>query len=71
MITALSRGHKCYYDGLNWRYEDTGKLLEEHRPCKHCGKRPVNGEDACLGHIPGAIAACCGHGIRSRRYVKY
>jgi hypothetical protein len=23
-----------------------------------------DGEDGCLGHLPGVITACCGHGER-------
>ena len=33
-------------------------------PCPHCGKRPgPNGEDGCLGHLPGVVSGCCGHGV--------
>lgn len=33
-------------------------------PCVACG-RPPNGDgsDACIGHVPGANGACCGHGV--------
>jgi len=31
--------------------------------CPVCGKQQTaEGYDACIGHIPGAISACCGHG---------
>lgn len=63
MITSTSRGWEIYFDGNIWRYVDTNQVLEEDRPCKKCGKRPaVDGADACLGHIDGAVSACCGHG---------
>lgn len=64
MITSTSRGWKIYFDGNIWRYVDTNQALDEDRPCKKCGKRPmVDGTDACLGYIDGAVSACCGHGI--------
>ncbi len=39
------------------------------RTCEHCGKTSdgsdrFGGPDPCLGHLPGVIAACCGHGKR-------
>jgi len=43
----------------------------EHHVCCHCGQPPTaEGYDACLGHIRGAIAACCGHGIE-RGYIMW
>jgi len=56
------------YDRTNkiWRYLDCGISVDElfPRPCPKCGKMPTpEGYDACLGHIPGATAACCGHGV--------
>ena len=31
--------------------------------CPVCSRdQNEDGSDACLGHIPGAISACCGHG---------
>jgi hypothetical protein len=31
--------------------------------CRHCGRpRMPEGYDACLGRLPGVVAACCGHG---------
>ena len=31
--------------------------------CPNCGRRPgKDGEDFCLGKLPGVKAACCGHG---------
>lgn len=57
-------GHECYYKHPDqWFYAD-GTPFDNNRPCPKCGKLPTpEGYDACLGHIPGAIAACCGHGI--------
>jgi hypothetical protein len=63
MIKSHERGWEIYYDGKVWRYSDNGKACNGRRPCKRCGKFPtVNGYDACLGEIPGAKFACCGHG---------
>lgn len=47
-----------------WHYKDTGELVKDNpRPCLHCGKDSIDGDDACLGHLPGVKYACCGHGI--------
>lgn len=64
MIKSNSRGWEIYYDGVNWRYSDNNKIANDSRPCKRCGKYPTSeGYDACLSYIPGASAACCGHGV--------
>jgi hypothetical protein len=43
----------------------------EERPCSDCGLMPTpEGHDACLGTIPGAKSACCGHGFR-KGYVLF
>lgn len=65
MATSYSRGHLIICnDGINWRYADNGLPVDDKRSCAKCKKPPLpNGEDACLGHIPGAKYACCGHGI--------
>jgi hypothetical protein len=42
------------------------------RTCPHC--QMAYGEslhDPCLGMIPGAVEACCGHGDESKRYVTF
>lgn len=64
---AHKRGHLTVYSGNNeWIYEDTGESIRVPRPCKRCKCFPTaEGHDACLGHIPGAIGACCGHGMES------
>jgi hypothetical protein len=41
-------------------------------PCVACGQPPtVEGYDACIGMIPDARAACCGHGSRMCCYVVF
>ena len=73
MATSYSRGHKTYYDWntKNWRYSDNNEIVNDNRPCKKCGCLPTKeGYDACLGHIDGAIHACCGHGVEEG-YIMY
>ena len=72
MARSYSRGHEIYFDKSDgiWRYSDNNEPVNETRTCKQCGKPPTKeGYDACLGYIPGAKAACCGHGIE-KTYVK-
>ena len=64
MIISHCSGHKITFKKNKWVYLDTGKPISKERPCIKCGKMPTSeGYDACLGYIPGAISACCGHGI--------
>jgi len=71
-MTAYShqRGHKIIYNN-DWVYADNNQSINTERPCIRCGKMPTKeGYDACLGHVKGAKAACCGHGIEEG-YIKY
>ena len=71
MTKSHLRGWEIYYDGSQWRYVDNDQPIDEMRPCKKCGCVPTSeGYDACLGHIEGVMAACCGHGVEEP-YVKY
>ncbi|APM39418.1 hypothetical protein [Clostridium kluyveri] len=71
MATAYSRGNLIKYVDNSWVYEDGVPISKEERPCIRCGSMPTReGYDACLGHIEGAISACCGHGVEEG-YVKY
>lgn len=59
-------GHPVFLwsDGI-WRYAD-GVAVDDDpmRPCPRCLQPPTpEGHDACLGHIPGCVSACCGHGV--------
>lgn len=64
MVKSHLRRWKIYFDGKNWRYPDNGKITDDSRPCKRCGRMPTKeGYDACLGYIKGAISAYCGHGV--------
>lgn len=62
---GFSRGHLLVcYDGIIWRYFDSGAVHDDLRSCYRCHKLPTpEGYDACLGHILGAVSACCGHGV--------
>lgn len=65
MVTTHYRGHEIKYNNGQWVYSDNNIPIEkEIRPCTKCGRMPTTeGYDACLGFIPGATSACCGHGI--------
>lgn len=67
-ITSQLRGHPIYWDERRkaWFYADNQSPATVERPCAKCHKMPTpEGYDACLGHIPGATAACCGHGVEA------
>ena len=71
MTKSYSRGHEIYFDGKDWRYVDNDEVQNEMRPCKRCGRVPTkDGHDACLGHIEGAVSACCGHGVEEPYVIK-
>lgn len=71
MAITYFRGHKCYFDGESWRYFDNDEKVDERRVCKKCEKVPTQeGYDACLGQIPQAVSACCGHGIHKGYIMK-
>ena len=65
MITGYNRGHEYSYEwkGLEFHLENPSPVSKE-KSCIKCGKIPTReGHDACLGTLPGVIAACCGHGV--------
>jgi hypothetical protein len=52
MISSTYRGHGIVLTGQ-----------DPQRACGHCGSvATTEGHDACLGTLPGALNACCGHG---------
>jgi len=64
IIHAHTRGNDIYYINGIWVYTDGTPMDKEERPCTRCGRMPTKeGYDACLGYIPGATSACCGHGV--------
>lgn len=70
-MEAFYLGHLVKYENERWIYADTKEPISIARPCKRCGQLPTKeGYDACLGYIPGAVWACCGHGVYPP-YIKY
>ena len=70
--TSHRRGHPTHFDGAIWRYDDTGEPATVERPCARCGQWPTaEGHDACLGHIEGAVSACCGHGVEDQYVLAF
>lgn len=63
--TSHSRGHLLIFiQGAGWCFADTMEPIIKDRSCMRCNRSPTKeGYDACLGYIPGAISACCGHGV--------
>lgn len=74
-MTASShwRGHPIYWDGERWRYCDNHQpTVGNERNCGECGKaRTPQGQDGCLGTLPGVTNACCGHGHQAEAYVQF
>ena len=79
MIKSCHRGHSIIFVDNAWVYEDNGKPVPgyggEDRPCKFCGhsfgRGPDDEDDPCLGHLPGVVKACCGHGVRKDSYIVF
>jgi hypothetical protein len=71
LVTGYNRGNPIKYINNQWVYEDGVLMDKKERPCIRCGRMPTKeGYDACLGYIPGAISACCGHGMEKGYIVK-
>jgi len=63
MVRSFIKGWAIVYMNREWVYADTKMSTVKNRPCKRCGvPSTANGHDACLGTVPGAFSACCGHG---------
>ena len=74
MKTSQYRGRNINKLLGNWVYSDTWQLVSENptRPCGHCNKQQTpEGHDACLGVIPSAMNACCGHGVNKEAYIQF
>jgi len=53
------------------RYCEDGTPRSEGKPCVRCGEHATElGHDPCIANIPGAVYACCGHGIEEG-YIQY
>lgn len=61
--------------GEEWIYSDTKesvRLTHKRRTCGHCDQPLTSeGEDFCLGSLPGVMNACCGHGDITDAYVQF
>ena len=73
MTGSKLRGHPIIYVNDEWLYEDTmTPTVDNKRPCGHCGRpNTKEGHDGCLGTIPNAINACCGHGVNDEAYIQW
>ena len=79
---TIHHGNVIYYKDNEWVYEDGEPVGEQslgiYRPrdCPYCGLKAFYCEecndyhDGCLRHIPNAINACCGHGIKDVGYIQ-
>ena len=67
------RGHPIVYVNGEWLYEDTmTPTVGNDRTCGHCSKQNTKeGHDGCIGTLPNAMNACCGHGESSEAYIQY
>jgi hypothetical protein len=70
------RGHPIRYDFAadSWFYISDGQPTQgtPPRPCTRCLRPPTpEGHDPCLGTIPGAQNACCGHGDVVKAYAQF
>lgn len=66
------------FDDRRWRWADNGRFAGSmasrfgDRPCVSCKREAASdGHDPCLGRIPGAKAACCGHGGTVQPYIMW
>jgi hypothetical protein len=74
MITSKWRGHEIYQVNEHWLYVDTNEKVADNpdRKCGHCSKEnTADDHDGCLGTLPMAKNACCGHGSRNECYVQF
>lgn len=69
------RGHIIEQINDEWIFSDTKQKVSEtweQRPCGHCNKMNTpEGYDGCIGYIPGALNACCGHGNEREAYIQF
>lgn len=67
------RGYSIVYINGEWLYKDTMvPTAGNERSCGYCGRSSTNkGHDGCIGTIPEAMNACCGHGKSGDAYIQY
>ena len=74
MVNGYHRGYNIYADnGQPWRYTEDDKLVAKvEKPCFRCGHvHAKEAPDRCIGHLPGVLTACCGHGEPQKAYIKF
>lgn len=73
LASDLLRGHPIVCRGGEWFYVDNNTPTEGNpRPCGRCNREDTpEGHDGCLGMLPGAMNACCGHGSTQEAYVQF
>lgn len=69
------RGHPIEWVNREWVYCDTKQPTQDTwqgRPCGYCGLHNTKeGHDGCIGTLPNAMNACCGHGSTNEAYVQF
>jgi hypothetical protein len=69
------KGHEIYNQDGCWYFVDTNEpalTTWRMRPCGHCNMEYTpDGHDGCIGHLPGVINACCGHGKSAKAYIQF
>lgn len=74
-IKSKFRGNNIELQNDSWVFSDTKEKVSEtweKRPCGHCNKMNTpEGYDGCMGYIPNAINACCGHGNINEAYIQF
>ena len=76
MSKSKLRGHYVTYMSGEWLYEDTmTPTVGVERACGACGlDNIIDGHEAydgCIGRLPNAMNACCGHGLTGGAYIQY
>ena len=67
------RGNEIQRLGNGWVYakDKTFVARDPNRSCGYCGLlNTSSGHDGCLEELPGALNACCGHGVAGDAYVQ-
>lgn len=69
------RGCKIYEQDGRWYFLDTNEAVAttwKRRACGYCNmKNTLEGHDGCIGHLPGVMNACCGHGEQAAAYIQF
>lgn len=71
----MFRGCKIHKEDGEWLFSDTNDPVSqtwETHPCGYCNRANTpEGIDGCLGHLPGVMNACCGHGESRLAYIQF